>query len=273
MGLIARSKLTALPLRDGTMVESDASRELAASLSDATRKMLHEEIRREWRGGLNRFWLTAAVTVLLASGIPFAKTMSAGSGLEVAPGELVRVQTYPNETRVIGFYAFTDAQGRHQEARASMEPGERTVGDKVEILYNPDDLSFSRPLHSSEYLLHFFFIGITAFQAIFSAGVLAWVVRVRRFRENMLRTGIAVSGHTPRIRERQVPIPGIPRQWQLCVAHFDDQRMCWREYASSWRDVPAPELDEKSPIPPTLFDASNAARYWQPLGMLDPQRV
>lgn len=245
------------------MVASEPSRELAADLPDATRKMLRAEIRREWRGGLNRFWLSAAAMVLLASGIPFAKTMSAGSELETAPGELVRVEAYPNETRVVGIYAFTDAQGRSQEARASMDAGERTVGDKVEILYNPDDLSFSRPVDGGERFLHFFFIGVTAFQAIFSAGILAWVVRVRRSRETKMRSGIVVSGHAPRIRERQASIPGIPRQWQLCVAHFDDQRMCWREYRSSWRDAPAPCLDKESPLPPTLFDADNGANYWQ----------
>lgn len=244
----------------------------AAALPDTLLQLLTGELRREWRNGLKGVGLMLLITLLLACGIPFAKTMTAGGNLDLAPGLLVAIRHYPNERREVGVYAFTDQQGHPRTATSSMEPGARRIGEQVEILYSLEDAQFARPLNSGERFLYGFLVGITACLAMVAACMLAWVWRVRRVREQMLRDGWCAVGSSPRIRFLQVPLPYLPQQWCLCVSHFDERNMLWREYRSSWRTVPEAQLHANTPIPPTLFDTRKPARYWQALGRLDPAR-
>jgi hypothetical protein len=237
----------------------------------AMRDLFAAEARREFRGDLIRVSVLAVLAIGVACVIPFARTMQLSGPMEVVPGTLVDIRRYNNERREVGVYAFVDRAGRERETTSSMEPGEFVVGDVVDVIYSLDDEDFSRPVNSSERYMREAFIILTIVQSLLAVLAFAWFQRRYRQRIYLAREGVARDGGAARIVGRQVPIPGIPRQWRLCVAHFDERTMQWREVRSSWRDAPAPSLDAATAIPPTLFDPLDAKRRWQPLGWLAPE--
>jgi hypothetical protein len=237
----------------------------------ALRDLFAAEARREFRGDLIRVSVLALLAFGIACLIPFARTMQLSGPMEVVPGTLVDIRRYKNEKREVGVYAFVDHVGRARETTSSMEPGEFAIGDIVYVIYSLEDEDFSRPVNASERYMREAFIGLTIVQSLLAALAFAWFWRRYRERLRLVREGVARQGGAARIVERQVPIAGIPRQWRLCVPHFDEPTMRWRDVVSSWRDAPVPILDESTAVPPTLFDPRDARRRWQPLGWLAPE--
>ena len=235
------------------------------------RDLFAAEARREFRSDLIRVSVLALLAIGVACVIPFARTMQLSGPMEVVPGTLVDIRHYRNERREVGVYAFVDDAGRARETTSSMEPGEFAIGDIVDVIYSLDDEDFSRPVNASERYMREAFIILAIIQSLLAALAFAWFQRCYRQRTHLAREGVTRDGGGARIVERNVPIPGIPRQWRLCVAHFDERTMQWREVRSSWRDAPAPSLCAATGIPPTLFDPVDARRHWQPLGWLAPE--
>lgn len=243
----------------------------AGTLPSPQLALFAREARREARGDLIRFAFLAVLALGLILIVPFAHTMTHGGRLEVARGTLVDIRRYVNERREVGVYDFVDRDGRAREATASMEPGAVAPGTVVDVIYSLDDEGFARPVNAGERFLRESLVVLALMQSLFALAVLAWGRRRYRTRIALLQHGVARTGGASRIQQRKVPLPGMPRQWRLCVSHFDVGSARWHEVRSSWRDAPAPQLAADTPLPPTWFDPHDPRRCWQPLGRLAPE--
>jgi len=233
---------------------------------------LYAEIDRDLRRRRIGVWILLVFAALLALPLPWTMAMMHGDDdYAVVDATIVAVERDPASGELRMTSEFADASGTvHRETETEgyhYAPGPPRVGQRIEYLYRTSDrtgevVAFPR----ADRFLQWTFGVPAAVLGLFGLGFGAWLLRLRRQRERLVRVGLRLPAQAPRVRHRALVLPArhgdVPvRMWRLEARYFEPSRSEFIDCHGDWQQPPAPDAP---PAATVLVDPERPMRYWLP---------